>query len=411
MPQDSENIAQNEIHKTLSFCDFCTRKVGLSFIDVAPKSLIRKIGVNLWLLLSAIVLFLMSAGEVGYVTNKLMTSSSVEEFVSSLHIVGYDTMSFGKLLTIWYKREVFKHLLKDLEDIWPVSVQDKEAAEIKRERLSALRIGQFWYAFWNILGVWLYNLTPIIVYLYRKIEGKSASLGYIWLLSYPFDKTKPGYHEFAFFFEAYGGVVSVWCMIGSDMLFMTMASHISMLLQILQVKIRRLGTLQTGIGGKLASGEMQDCYSEIVSVVKIHQRLIRYGNDLEDAFSVVNLINVLLSSVNICCVVFNILLDPWMAMSNKFFLGAALTQVGILCWYADEIYTSSSGVGDAVHESGWYNTNIRCRRTLLLLMQRSQKPLYFTALKFRSITMSTYSSILTTSYSYFTLLYTVYRSD
>ncbi|CAK1599715.1 unnamed protein product [Parnassius mnemosyne] len=131
----------------------------------------------------------------------------------------------------------------------------------------------------------------------------------------------------------------------------------------------------------------------------------------ENAFTVVNLINVLLSSVNICCVVFNILLDPWMALSNKFFLGAALTQVGILCWYADQIYASSSGVADAAYESSWYSCNIRCQRALLILIQRSQKPLYFTALKFRSITMSTYSSILTSAYSYFTLLYTVYRSD
>lgn len=30
----------------------------------------------------------------------------------------------------------------------------------------------------------------------------------------------------------------------------------------------------------------------------------RYCNDLEEAFTIVNLINVVLSSVNICCVVF-----------------------------------------------------------------------------------------------------------
>ncbi|XP_045761166.1 odorant receptor 4-like isoform X2 [Maniola jurtina] len=312
---------------------------------------------------------------------------------------------FGKLLTIWWTKDIFRSLLTKLEDLWPTSDQDKDAVEIKNEKLSRLRIIQFWYAFWNILGVWLYNLTPIVIYTYHKIQGGPAHLGYIWHLSYPFDKTQPVYHELAFVFEVYAGVVSVWSMLGSDILFMTMASHISMLLRLLQLEIRRLAVENHN------NNQPVDCFDDIVGVIKIHQRLITYGNDLKDAFSVVFLINVLLSSVNICCVVFNILLDPWMAMSNKFFLGAALTQVGILCWYADDIFTSSSGIADAVYESGWYNSNIRCQRTLMIVLQRSQKPLYFTAYKFSSITMSTYSSILTSSYSYFTLLYTVYRSD
>ncbi|XP_023934502.2 odorant receptor 4-like [Bicyclus anynana] len=406
MSAKGKETAKQEIHKTLNLCNFCTRKIGISFIDEYETAVIWKLWIQLWFIGSAIVLFLKLSGQVNYVVNKLVTSSSIEDFVASLHIVGYDTMSFGKLLTIWWMRNVFRKLLTELEDLWPISDQDKDATDIKNEKLSRLRIIQFWYAFWNIFGVWLYNLTPIVIYVYHKIQGAPAHLGYIWHLSYPFDKTLPVYHELAFVFECYAGTVSVWSMLGSDIFFMNMASHISMLLRLLQLKIRRLATEDTK--SKIKS---VDCYDDIVGVIEIHQRLITYGKDLEDAFSVVFLINVLLSSVNICCVVFNILLDPWMAMSNKFFLGAALTQVGILCWYADDIFTSSSGVANAVYESGWYNSNIRCQRALMILMQRSQKPLYFTAYKFRSITMSTYSSILTSSYSYFTLLYTMYRSD
>ncbi|XP_034841165.1 odorant receptor 4-like isoform X2 [Maniola hyperantus] len=402
-----KEIAKEEIHKTLKLCNFCTRKLGISFIDEQPTVMLWKVWNQLWLIGSAIVLFLKVSGQVNCVVNKLATSSSVEDFVASLHIVGYDTMSFGKLLTIWWTKDIFRSLLIKLEDLWPTSEQDEDAVEIKNEKLSRLRVIQFWYAFWNILGVWLYNLTPVVIYIYHKIQGGPAHLGYIWHLSYPFDKSQPVYHELAFAFEMYSGVVSVWSMLGSDILFMTMASHISMLLRLLQFKIRRLAVDNSDSNNY----QRVDCFDDIVGVIKIHQRLITYGNDLKDAFSVVFLINVLLSSVNICCVVFNILLDPWMAMSNKFFLGAALTQVGILCWYADDIFTSSSGIADAVYESGWYSSNIRCQRTLMILLQRSQKPLYFTAYKFSSITMSTYSSILTSSYSYFTLLYTVYRSD
>nr|WCC57390.1 odorant receptor 51 [Papilio dardanus] len=404
----SRDTAREEIHKTLSLCNFFTRQIGFSFIDDLPRTMFGRLRSYIWFIISATLLFLMASAEVNYVTLKLIKSSSVVEFVASLHIVGYDTMSFGKLLTIWYKRNEFRQLVKELADIWPISDDDEEEINLKQSRTSSLRIAQFYYAFWNVLGVWLYNLTPIVVFVYHKVQGEPADLGYIWHMAYPFDKTKPIYHELVFIFEACGGMISVCSMLGSDILFMTMANHISLLLRLLQLRIRRLASTTVSSAN---DSQIIDTYDDIIAVVKTHQRLITYGNDLENAFSLVNLINVLLSSVDICCVVFNILLDPWMAMSNKFFLGAALTQVGILCWYADEIYTSSSGVADAVYESAWYIENIRCQKALLILMQRSQKPLYFTALKFHSITMSTYSSILTTSYSYFTLLYTTYRRD
>ncbi|XP_045542573.1 odorant receptor 4-like [Papilio machaon] len=405
----SRATAKKEIHKTLSLCNFFTRQIGFSFIDNPPSTAFGRLRSYIWFTISATLLFLKLSAEINYVTLKLIKSSSVVDFVASLHIVGYDTMSFGKLLTIWYKRNEFRQLVKELADIWPISDDDKEEINIKRSRTSSLRIAQIYYAFWNVLGVWLYNLTPIIIFVYHKLQGEAADLGFIWHMAYPFDKTKPIYHEIVFIFEACGGVISVCSMLGSDILFMTMANHISLLLRLLQLRIRRLGS--TTISSTTNAQQVHDTYHKIISAVKTHQRLITYGNDLESAFSLVNLINVLLSSVDICCVVFNILLDPWLAMSNKFFLGAALTQVGILCWYANEIYTSSSGIADAVYESSWYMEDIRCRRALLIMMQRSQKPLYFTALKFHSITMSTYSSILTSSYSYFTLLYTTYRRD
>ncbi|OWR42350.1 putative odorant receptor OR12 [Danaus plexippus plexippus] len=229
-----------------------------------------------------------------YAVMKLVSSASVPEFVANLHIIGYDTMSFGKLLTIWYKRNIFRKRINELVDLWPMDLQDDESNKIKREKLSRLRIGQICYCFWNVLGVWLYNLTPVVIYVYHKIQGNPSNLGYIWHISYPFDKTKSVYHELCFAFEVYGGLVSVWSMLASDILFMTMASHISMLLRLLQIKILRLVRMKKG---------NNVCYEDIVAVIKIHQRLITYGTNLESAFSVVNLINVLLSSITICCII------------------------------------------------------------------------------------------------------------
>ncbi|XP_061713693.1 odorant receptor 4-like [Cydia pomonella] len=406
---DAKARALTEIYKSLELCNYCTRMIGLSFIDAVPSNAWARARSGALYAVSALAVMLLVAGEITYVAGLVINTSSVAEFVSSLHIVGYGMMGTSKLLTLWFKRHTFRRLLIDLAEIWPVTCENEEEDKIKEESLRALRLGQSWYTFFNVFGVAMYNITPIGVYLYRRIQNQPSDLGYVWHATYPFDKTKSIYHEFVYAFEVFSGTSSVWGMLGSDMMFTTMASHISMLLRQLQVKVRRLAANADPAGQSLDS---IDCYGDIVKLVKIHQRLISYRNDMEDTFSFLNLINVLFSSGNICCVVFVIvLLEPWMDMSNKLFLGAVMTQVGILCSYADDVYRASVGVADAVYESGWWAADGRARMALLVLMQRSQKPLYFTALKFGPITMTTYRSIITNSYSYFTLLYTVYRSD
>ncbi|XP_059049028.1 odorant receptor 4-like [Achroia grisella] len=406
---ETRTLAEKEIHNTLLYCNFFIRRVGLSFIDDVPTTNLRKIIVLSHFVIATSLAILILIGEQGYVVYLLSKTVSVEQLLDgNLHVLGYGIMSFGKLLTLWYKKNTFRQVVKELADIWPVAEKNPKAVAIKNSSLKSLRSVETLYVYLTIIGACFYNLTPVVLHIYRLIRGIPTDLGYVWQLYYPFDKSKPVVHEFVYIYEVSAGMACVFCMVGCDVFFITMASHIGMLLRILQVKIRSIGTSD---GDTVVRGSL-DCYDEIVAVVKIHQRLIKYGNDLEDAFAVVNLINVLLSSVDICCVMFIIVfLDPILEVSSKFFLCAALTQMGVVCWYADDIFRTSLGVSDAVYESGWYNCDIRSRRALLLMLQRSQRPLYFTALKFSPITLNTYTSILTTSYSYFTLLYTAYSQN
>lgn len=93
MSPENKEVAKQEIHKTLKLCNFCTRKIGISFTDEPPTSMFWKAWKQLWFLGSALVLFLKLSGQVNYVVDKLVTSASVVDFVANLHIVGYDTMS------------------------------------------------------------------------------------------------------------------------------------------------------------------------------------------------------------------------------------------------------------------------------------------------------------------------------
>ncbi|XP_063373151.1 odorant receptor 4-like [Cydia amplana] len=393
--------ARREIGATLTLCMFSMQCIGLSF--KRPDGTARLLRQKLMFVASICTIVYHVFSEIVYIGLTLSNSPRVEEVVPLFHTFGYGALSIAKVFALWSKKNVFAEHLDELSGIWPMEPLDEDERHIKEKSLAALRLVHQSYFTINVGGVMFYNVTPICVYLYQLWQGQDAAVGFVWVSWYPFDKYKPINHVIVYIFEIFAGQTCVWIMICTDLLFSGLASHIALLLRLLH---KRLETLAE------TDKSQEEYYQEIVDNIKLHQRLIRYCNDLEEAFTIVNLINVVFSSINICCVVFVIvLLEPLMAVSSKLFLVSALIQIGMLCWYADDIFHCNADVALAVYNSGWYRTDPRCRRALIFLIRRAQKPVAFTAMKFTNLSLVTYSSILTRSYSYFALLYTMYNDS
>nr|QRF70981.1 odorant receptor [Semiothisa cinerearia] len=390
--------AKSEIDKSLNLCTFCMRRIGLSF--ASPKGAAAYLKQQVMFALSVLGICYHVFSEIVYIGLTLSNSPRVEDVVPLFHTFGYGALSIAKVFVLWYKKDIFTKLLDELAEIWPLEPLNEDDQDIKNNSLNALRIAHRWYFTVNVLGVWFYNITPIAIYFYELWKTGEATIGFVWVSWYPFDKHQPIAHVAVYIFEIFAGQTCVWIMVCTDLLFSGMASHISLLLRLLQHRLETIGA---------EDRPEDDHYQEIVDNIKLHQRLIKYCNDLENAFSLSNFVNVVLSSVNICCVVFVIvLLEPFISVSNKLFLGSALIQIGMLCWYADDIFYANANVALSAYKGNWYVTNPKCRRALLFLIKRAQKPIAFTAMNFTDITLVTYSSILYRSYSYFALLYTMY---
>ncbi|XP_026484409.1 odorant receptor 4-like [Vanessa tameamea] len=401
MDESTIKAAKIEIDESLMLSTFSMRRIGLFFDK--PKTTAAYFRQKLMFVASVCSICCHVFSEFMNIVLTFASSPRVEDVVPLFHTFGYGALSIAKVFVLWYKNTVFGELIEKLAGIWPMPPLDDDASQNKEKSLTALRVSHRWYFSVNIMGVWFYNFTPIIIYFYRVWQGRDTQIGFVWVSWYPFDKHQPIAHIAVYLFEIYAGVTCVWIMVSSDLLFSGMASHIALLLRILQSRLESLGSIKK---------TDEEYYEEIRSNIKLHQRLISYCNNLEEAFSLCNLINIVMSSINICCVVFVIvLLEPLMAISNKLFLGSALIQVGALCWYADDIFHANENIAAAVYSSGWYKMNPRCRRALAFLILRSQKPIAFTAMKFTKISLVTYSSILTRSYSYFALLYTMYNDN
>ncbi|XP_045762502.1 odorant receptor 67c-like [Maniola jurtina] len=131
---------------------------------------------------------------------------------------------------------------------------------------------------------------------------------------------------------------------------------------------------------------------------------------LEFIYAESTLFNFVSSSVMICLTGFNVIAMENVAFVVTFlvFLSASLLQIYMLCFFGDFLMKSSMEVSDAVYNSKWYYLNATSGKNLLIVLTRAQKPCKLTAFGFSDVSLKAFMSILSSAWSYFALLKTVY---
>nr|AXY83385.1 putative odorant receptor 7 [Conopomorpha sinensis] len=67
------------------------------------------------------------------------------------------------------------------------------------------------------------------------------------------------------------------------------------------------------------------------------------------------------------------------------------------------------GIADSLYRSGWYQASRRLKSALLIMLHRAQKEVHVTTYGFSIVSLQSYTTIIKTSWSYFTLLLNVYK--
>ncbi|CAH2058493.1 unnamed protein product, partial [Iphiclides podalirius] len=164
---------------------------------------------------------------------------------------------------------------------------------------------------------------------------------------------------------------------------------------------------------ELATLEKASVNSRVGNKEKIERQERSTANTLEVIYSKSTLFNFVSSSVIICLTGFNVTAINNVAFAVTFltFLFMSLLQIFFLCLFGDMIMRSSLGVSDAVYNSLWYEAGEKVGRDLLLVQIRAQKPCKLTALGFADVNLRSFTKIISTAWSYFALLNTMYNSD
>lgn len=123
--------------------------------------------------------------------------------------------------------------------------------------------------------------------------------------------------------------------------------------------------------------------NHIKNLIRYHKSIISATDLLNETFNEVIFIQISMSALNICFIMILVIRDPltqlMQILPNFLYLISILIQLFVYCNGGSLITSESFKVSLAIQESEWYNLCPDDRKMLVIIMLRSQKPLYITS--------------------------------
>ncbi|KAF5272415.1 hypothetical protein FQA39_LY07883 [Lamprigera yunnana] len=146
-------------------------------------------------------------------------------------------------------------------------------------------------------------------------------------------------------------------------------------------------------------------------IVNYHNALFDASKDIDDAFNLCYLVVLVCVGVLMCLLLSEINQSSslskyfWVELSEMLLL---LIAVYIVCYYCTLVMIQSEQIANSCYELEIVGGDIRFQKALLMIIQRSQKPIVFTAGKFVPLTVITALGVARATYSYYTLMRRMY---
>ncbi|XP_011257010.2 putative odorant receptor 71a isoform X1 [Camponotus floridanus] len=185
--------------------------------------------------------------------------------------------------------------------------------------------------------------------------------------------------------------------IGNDVLFLTITLHVCGQVNILRSHF---------INFDVTSPRIFDRFS---ALIQRHQELIRLARELSDLMSFVLLIELFLISILLCIMGFQIIImlkvnDMVMVGKSLMALSAFLIQLSLYSFIGNYLKTEMEEIGLSIYQSAWYSFPTKLARNIIFILMQTKSPVALQAGNFVVVNLSTYVSILKTSFSYLSVL-------
>nr|XP_034179499.1 odorant receptor 4-like [Osmia lignaria] len=224
------------------------------------------------------------------------------------------------------------------------------------------------------------------------------------------------YFEIIFFFQVATLYPIIFGHICFDNFLCIMSLHVAGQFRILQYRISNTSVIKNmdelkDVSDKSLLKFTEDYYIIFKNYIHQHQALVAYCDQLEEVFSLLLFVQLLSFSLFICLDGFQILLAnaPDRRIIFFFHLLSIICHLFMFTYSCDSVIRESRKLALAVYSGPWVflpsNKNVqKLRRDLVMIIMRSNIPCCLTAYGFFIVSLETYSRVLSTAASYFTLV-------
>ncbi|KZC05972.1 Putative odorant receptor 13a [Dufourea novaeangliae] len=189
--------------------------------------------------------------------------------------------------------------------------------------------------------------------------------------------------------------------------------HVTCQFRILQYRLLSLGNvIETQTDEESLSRYTNVCLAKLRGCIQQHQALTEYCRRLENIFTLIILAQVLFLSIVLCLISYQLFLVNVPHFRN---ISLVMNMIGILCmlfmftYSCDGLIRQSTNVGRVTFLAPWSSMSMNkagktLRQNILITIMRSNQSCRLTASGYFPISLETYTGVLSTAMSYFTLL-------
>uniref|UniRef100_A0A2A4J2I8 Odorant receptor n=1 Tax=Heliothis virescens TaxID=7102 RepID=A0A2A4J2I8_HELVI len=339
----------------------------------------------------------------------LISKIRADNFLESVRVVPVDIM-FAHAL---FRRADLRDMIMEVGELWPRNLAaDDQKAIILKAWLRQIKIPLDLFFIFAMTNLSLFEVIPFLISCFNLVRGDKVYL-------FPFQA--PSFWEvdsiisylLTYVWELAGTVPCQMCLyLPFDIIIVVMTSNVSALLRLLQVDLKNVIKLRDEQNKSKNHLNISDdqSYEELRRIVDIHQRLLRIADQLTSIFGLVIFIHVAFAALEICFFGFLTMVYGGLAetIANMLTVLNAVFTIFLLSLSGQFLCDTSSEVADAAYESYWYESDCKVKLILFIII-RAQRPSHLSALGFSQLTLKSFSKIMSSAWTYFSLLIQMYE--
>ncbi|XP_070167621.1 odorant receptor 82a-like isoform X1 [Polyergus mexicanus] len=185
--------------------------------------------------------------------------------------------------------------------------------------------------------------------------------------------------------------------LGNDALFLNITLHVCGQINILRIRF---------INFDVTSPRINDRFN---TLIQRHRYLITLTRELADLISFILLMELFIISILLCIVGFQFIFalkvnNTVMIGKSLMVLSAIMTQLTLYGFMGNYLKSEMEDIGLSVYQSAWYNFPENLTKNVIFILMQTKSSVTLQAGNFIVINLSTYVSILKTSFSYLSVL-------